>query len=220
MTAASIRPLQLNPESGYDAGVLVQLFDKINLRHFSNRIQATLRWEIPEGSVSVPVETQRTPLAADSHLHPIFDNAVALLKNEAYRNAVPLLMECADGGHHDAHLLLNHLLKRMGDARWNDYVKRYNRQQDSHKLVPAACYYPDTRVIAIHPYIHERKAPQFVLKYLIFHECCHQLVESDCETPHPPAFMEWEYRAPGRARALEWLEKEGFPTLSAQPDPR
>lgn len=213
MTAASVRTAQPDQDRHYDSGGLVQLFEKINRRYFNNRIQASLRWEIPAGTVSIPLATQRQPLTANHPLHDTFASAVDLLRHNAYRDALPLLIDCAEGGHQEGHLLLNHLLKRLGDERWGDYVRRYNRQQDSHKLVPAACYYPDTQTIAIHPYIHERRAPQFVLKYLIFHECCHQLIESDCDAPHPPEFMAWEYRAPGRERALEWLEKEGFPTL-------
>lgn len=214
MTAASVRTAQPDQDHHYDNGGLVQLFEKINRRYFNNRIQASLRWEIPAGTVSVPLVTQHQPLSDDHPLHDTFASAVDLLRRNAYRDALPLLIDCAEGGHQEGHLLLNHLLKRLGDERWGDYVRRYNRQQDSHKLVPAACYYPDTRIIALHPYIHERRAPQFVLKYLIFHECCHQLIESECDAPHPPEFMALEYRAPGRERALEWLEKEGFPTLA------
>lgn len=214
MTASNVRTAQPNQYSYYDDDGLIRLFEKINHRYFNNRIQASLRWEIPAGTVSVPLATQRKPLSADDPLHDTFASAVDLLRRNAYRDALPLLIDCAEGGHQEGHLLLNHLLKRLGDERWHDYVRRYNRQQSTHKLVPAACYYPDTQIIALHPYLFERRAPLFVLKYLIFHECCHQLIKSDCDAPHPPEFMALEYRAPDRKRALEWLEKEGFPTLS------
>lgn len=218
MIAATPSARQRGNDQDYDNGDLLQLFDTVNKRFFDDRIQADVRWEIPVGSVAVFTGTDRQPLTADSPIHPLFQQACTLLRRNDPRSALPLLIQCTDAGHKDAHLLLNHLLLRLNDERWPLYVKRYNHHLDSHQAVPAACYYPEKRVIAIHPYIRERKAPQFVLKYLLFHECCHQLIPSDTINPHPPAFMEWEYRAPGRTRALEWLAKEGFPTLPLPSD--
>lgn len=218
MIAATPGARQLGDDHGYDNRGLLKLFNTVNNRYFDGRIQAEIRWEIPVGSVAVFTGVDRHPLSADSPIHPVFDQACEALARNDSQGALPLLIQCADAGHKDAHLLLNHLLLRLGDTRWPLYVKRYNRHSDSHQAVPAACYYPESRVIAIHPYVHERKAPQFVLKYLLFHECCHQLIESDSSNPHPPAFMEWEYRAPARTRALEWLAKEGFPTLPLTAD--
>ena len=214
MTAANHRLLQLDSQRHIDAGMLVQLFDTINKRYFDNRLKAEVRWEIPSGTVSVFTGVNRKTLQNDSPAHQDFTTATRLLHKNEFSAALPYLIRCADAGHDDGHLVLNHLLKRLGDPRWETYVKLYNRHQESHKAVPAACYYPEQQVIALHPYVHERKAPQFVLKYLIFHECCHQLFDSDASNPHPPAFMEWEVRAPGRAKALQWLEKEGFPTIT------
>lgn len=217
MSAINLAIPQLRPDSHYDTWLLIQLFTYINRRYFDDHIHATVRWEIPAGSVSVALTPNRRSLAADSPLHGTFASAIQLIKRDASHAALPLLIECADGGHDDAHLLLNHLLKRLGDERWREYARRYNYHQGSHRSVPAACYYPESRVIAVHPYLHERRAPQFVLKYLIYHECCHQLIKTDCGLPHPAAFMEWEFRAPGRRRALKWLDKQGFPTLPMHP---
>lgn len=216
MTAATT--LQPASDSACNTQDLRPLFDNINRRYFDDRIHAEIRWEIPSGSVTVFTGIDRPPLTDDSSIHRDFATATRLLARNDHQGALPLLIRCADAGHEDGHLLLNHLLKRLNDDRWRHYVKRFNQHIDSHRSVPAACYYPDTRIIAIHPYIGERKAPQFVLKYLIYHECCHQLIPIDAMNPHPPAFMVWEERAPGRKRALEWLEKEGFPTLPLRAD--
>lgn len=218
MTAATSTALQLEFGGVYSSHGLRQLFDNINKRFFDDYIDAQIRWEIPAGSVAVFTGIDRQPLAPDSSILLDFAQATALLARNDHRGALPLLIRCADAGHEEGHLLLNHLLKRLNDERWPHYVKRYNQHIDSQRSVPAACYYPDTRVITIHPYIRERKAPQFVLKYLIYHECCHQLVDSDPMTPHPPAFMALENRAPGRRKALEWLKKEGFPILPLSSD--
>jgi len=216
MTAATA--LQQASDSASETLELRPLFDNINRRFFDDRIHAEIRWEIPSGTVTVFTGIGRPLLANDSPIHGDFVEATRLLARNDHQSALPLLIRCADAGHEDGHLLLNHLLKRLNDDRWHHYVKRFNQHIGSHRAVPAACYYPDTRVIAIHPYIGERKAPQFVLKYLIFHECCHQLIPTEATNPHPPAFMAREMRAPGRKRALEWLEKEGFPTLPLRAD--
>lgn len=218
MTAATSPALQLEFDGVYSHQGLRQLFEKINCRFFDDRICAEIRWEIPAGRVTVFTGIGRQPLASDSTIHQDFAKATALLRRRDHHKALPLLIRCADAGHKDGHLLLNHLLKRLNDERWPLYVKRYNQHLGSQRSVPAACYYPDSRIIAIHPYVRERKAPQFVLKYLIYHECCHQLIECDPQAPHPPAFMALEQHAPGRAKALEWLTKEGFPTLSTPHD--
>lgn len=214
MTAATSGALQLKGQQSHTTGLLLQLFNTVNHHFFDNRIQAEVRWEIPAGSVSVFTGIERQRQTESRSVDQDFAQAIALLERNNHRDALPLLIRCADAGHRDGHRVLNHLLLRLNDERWPLYVKRYNQQLFAQQSVPAACYYPETRIIAIHPFLRERKAPQFVLKYLLFHECCHQLVDSDPATPHPPAFMALERQAPGRRRALQWLEKEGFPTLS------
>lgn len=213
MNAATSPALQLEFSGVYSEQGLRQLFDKVNRHHFDNRIHADIRWEIPAGHITL-ASAGRPTLPPDSAAHQEFARARSLLARNHYRQALPLLIRCADAGHLEGHLLLNHLLKRLNDERWPDYVKRYNQRLHAQRAVPAACYYPDARAIAIHPYMRERKAPQFVLKYLIYHECCHQLVECDPMAPHPPTFMALEQQAPGREKALAWLTREGFPTLA------
>ena len=192
---------------------LEHLFSFINNRYFDDRIQATVCWEIPLGSVTISSGTPGKALQPRSSLWHRFAKATHLLQAGQRKQAQPLLQECADAGHPDSELLMSHLLKQQGDSRWEQYATAYNRHLDTTRAVPAACYYPQHSRIALHPHLCQRRAPQFVLKYLLFHECCHQLVESDERNPHPPAFMEWERRAPQRDKAIAWLEREGFPTL-------
>lgn len=190
---------------------LIRLLDLVNRRHFNNKIKAGIRWEVP--SIRPVVTHCRTTAPLHPSLATDFEQAKILLARNDARTALPLLIHCADNGHREAHQLLNHLLIRLNDPRWPVYAKRYNRACITAQPVPAACYYPETRLIAIHPYLAERKAPVSVLKYLVFHECCHQLVVCDPQQPHPAEFMQLEMRAPGRQRTLAWLDKQGFPTL-------
>lgn len=200
-----------------DTDVLERLFQALNQRFFDNQIQARLCWEIPQGTVGISSGTPGTQPKPGSALARDVDKVIALAQQEKWQQLMPLLQRCADAGHADSELLLSHLLKKQGDERWLHYAAAHNRHLETLRAVPAACYYAESRIIALHPHLAERNAPQFVLKYLIYHECCHQLICSSEGDPHPAAFMAWEYRAPHRNRALAWLTKEGFPTLPAAP---
>jgi len=213
MKAVNLPATSIQEVREEDQCKLELVFQFINRRYFQSRIEAHLRWEIPQGTVSVFVGTDGLALIDGHPLHPTFTQATTLLQNGQHQEALAPLQICADAGHPESELLLSHLLKRLGNERWHHYAGAYNRHLEARKAVPAACYYPDSRTIALHPYLLQRRAPQLVVKYLLYHECCHQLIPSTPERPHPPAFMEWEYCAPHRTRALEWLEKEGFPTL-------
>ena len=194
---------------------LEHLFQFVNRRFFESKIRAYPQWEIPRGTVSTFTGTTGLVLTPGHPLYSQFEKATGLLRQGRQDEAVTPLTACADAGHPESELLLSHLLKRRGNERWQHYASAYNRHLESRRSVPAACYYPDSCVIALHPYLLDRNAPQLVLKYLLYHECCHQLIPARGDDPHPPAFLQWEMRAPHRARALEWLEKEGFPTLTA-----
>ena len=191
---------------------LQQLFDYVNARFFEDRIQADVRWEIPLGSVPVGASAP-APQKKRGGLWSRFARATELMKEGRTEHAQPILQECADAGHPDSELLLSHMLKRQGDPRWEQYASAYNRHLDTTRAVPAACYYPQHQRISLHPHLCQRRTPHHVLKYLLYHECCHQLLGTNEQDPHPPAFMEWERRAPQRDKAIDWLQREGFPTL-------
>lgn len=190
--------------------LLVRCLDAVNRKHFKNKIEANIFWEVPKGTVSVRENTENLTLTIEQSL--CFDKAIKLVRNEDYQNAIHLLKPIADLGHRDSQLAMCHLLKRThGD--WKAYAEMHNSSVRVIQAVPAACYYPDNQIIAIHPHLFQRNVPQFVLRYLIFHECCHQVIPSDENDPHPESFMKLELQAPHRDRAILWLEKEGYPTI-------
>lgn len=86
---------------------------------------------------------------------------------------------------------------------------------DAASPVPAAAY-NSCGVIVVHPALRDKTAPQYVLEYLIYHECLHELfpVSAD-ENPHPPELIEWEKKAPKKEQAQRWLARHGFPVFSA-----
>lgn len=196
-----------------DNGFLDKLLSGVNKRFFQNKIEAQAIWDVPKGTVSLFIGERGPTLQAGDGLHCEFETAKQLIQTGQAETAIPHLEKCAAANHADSKLLLSHLLKRRGDDRWQTFAREYNQQTATVRAVPAACYYPDSGTIAIHPHLQELNTPQFVLKYLIYHECCHQQISSPDDIAHPPEFMVWEHKAPNRERALDWLEKQGFPTL-------
>lgn len=193
-----------------DKELLERCLQAVNKKHFRNKIEANIFWEVPKGTVSVRENTEDLTLTTEQTL--CFEKAIKLVESGKYLTAIQLLQPIADSGHRDSQLAMCHLLKRThGD--WKKYAEMHNSSVRVVQAVPAACYYPESKTIAIHPHLFQRNVPQFVLRYLIFHECCHQVIPSDESDPHPKSFMEMELQAPHRERAIVWLEKEGYPTL-------
>ncbi|RLT92532.1 hypothetical protein [Ketobacter sp.] len=196
-----------------DNEFLHKLLVSVNKRFFQNRIKTNVLWDVPKGTVSLFIGERGPLFHPGDELYSVFATARTLIEAGQPHSAIPHLEACAAANHADSKLLLSHILKRIGDDRWQKFAREYNQQTATVRAVPAACYYSDSRTIAIHPHLQELNTPQFVLKYLLYHECCHQLIPSPLEQAHPPEFMEWERKAPNRERALAWLEKQGFPTL-------
>ena len=213
MRAVSAAECQYFSSKEADNTYLERLLLGVNKRFFQNRIEATAIWQVPKGTVSLFIGEQGLELTDDHPLFATFELAKELIQIGQPDSAVSHLETCAAANHADSKLLLSHLLKRRGDERWQEFARQYNRQCATVRAVPAACYYPESAVIAIHPHLQELNTPQFVLKYLLYHESCHQLIRCTDHEPHPREFMEWEHSAPNRERALAWLEKHGFPTL-------
>ncbi|MDX1692520.1 MAG: hypothetical protein R3208_02070 [Ketobacteraceae bacterium] len=193
--------------------LLEKCFQAVNKKHFKGRIQASVCWQVPRGTVSVRETPYDYQLSEENRY--VFRQALGLIQRRKLEEALTLLRPLAESGHADSQLALCHILKRTrGD--WQRYAEMYNASVRTVRAVPAACYYPETRTIAIHPHLSQRNVPQFVLRYLIYHECCHQIVPSDNHQQHSDAFMDLEKEAPHRQRAIDWLEKEGFPTLRCE----
>ncbi len=204
---------QLNTLPSLDATLLIKSLNSINKAFFKNKIRASILWDVPQGLITIETGTPTYTPCPNSQDAQSFEDAKRALANNHPLQAIQKLQPLADKGHPESEFLLSHLLKRtQGD--WQRYAKAYNNHLKSEQLSPAACYYPETQSIAIHPHLKERKAPQFVLRYLIYHECCHQILQTDCSNPHPRHFMDMEEKAPFRQKAIAWLQKEGFPTLN------
>lgn len=193
-----------------DQALLDRCFEAINKKHFKGQIQASVRWQVPQGTVSILENPGKYQLNREDML--VYQKALALLKTNQNDAAGQLLKPLAEAGHKDSQLAMCHLLKRT-NGNWQRYAELHNAGIHRTQWVPAACYYPESQIIAIHPYLLQRNIPQFVLRYLIYHECCHQAVPSQRENHHSEEFMVLERQAPHRERAIRWLEKEGFPII-------
>ncbi len=84
-----------------------------------------------------------------------------------------------------------------------------------NQMAPAASYEitGDTTSIIIHSFLRDRLTPQYVIRYLIHHECCHETIPPIENDPHSLAFQQLELQAPKRDKAIEWLKKVGFNTV-------
>lgn len=184
----------------HDHNRLELLLAEINHRYFNGNIQALIGWAVP-----LECGTKQSTIAdiprQNAQAQQAFNHARLLLASNSPREALPLLIQCANQGHREGHLLLNHLLIRLNDERWSIYTKRYNQQYLESPTIHAAGYYADQRRIAIHPYLLERRVPANVLKYLVFESCNHQITTS------LPVSKQRLWAEP----AIRWLCKHGFP---------
>lgn len=75
----------------------------------------------------------------------------------------------------------------------------------SSSPVPAATYDPSGQVFIVHPYLLERRAPRYVIEVLLIHAACqhNHVLTRKC---HPRI-----------VRAVDWLEKRGFPADGMMP---
>jgi hypothetical protein len=191
--------------------LLCKLFLQVNRKFFKNGVQAEIRWEVPRPQISngtLAENGRELPNEINTHL-------TELLQQKQFSAAIPLLQPYASTGNSDAQLLLAHLLKQLGMADWQLWAQRHNNHLHSAQTVPAASYCPDQRWICVHPYLRDQKAPQWVLKYLIYQACCQHLILTEWAGASKLALAELEARAPNRERAITWLQNEGFPTLGA-----
>lgn len=213
MRAVTTTECQYIASKEYDADYLHRMFLAVNNRFFQDTINANVLWQVPKGTVSLFIGEPGKKLLPGNSLYDVFEFATKLIRSGQRKEAIPYLEQCAEAEHPDSELLLSHILMRAGNERWQHYAEAYSKHTATVRAVPAACYYADSATIAIHPHLQEVNTPQFVLKYLIYHECCHQIIHCTDDEPHPEEFMRMENQAPARDRALAWLEKKGFPTL-------
>ena len=195
-----------NLDDGPDNRVLEKYFDNINQQYFNGAVKASIQWGIPSGIVVV--KTARPAYQLSVVEKERFEEA----KKSETPKTIELLLPLAEKGHLESEFLLSHLLPEE-DPRKAQFSKSYNQSFASETAVPAACYYASRREIVIHNYLEIKKAPQFVIKYLIYHECCHQIVESSQDTPHSEEFLTLEMQFKHRDKAIKWLQGEGFPTI-------
>lgn len=90
-------------------------------------------------------------------------------------------------------------------------VQDYAAPKKAHGVspIPPASWDRHTRRITIHPYLIDRRAPRYVIEYLL-HECGRRMsVMGVCGGE-----AEQGAPCPARDKAVKWLEEKGFPTLS------
>ncbi|MDF1838725.1 MAG: hypothetical protein P1V35_12715 [Planctomycetota bacterium] len=81
------------------------------------------------------------------------------------------------------------------------------------KSLRLGSYSKDRNLVRIHPLLDDPRAPEFFVRYIIFHELLHAIHPSH-RSPggrwvhHSPTFRRRESRYPDYARALQWEQKD------------
>lgn len=79
--------------------------------------------------------------------------------------------------------------------------------------IPAAELRPREQLIVMHLALPGLNCPQYVYRYLLFHECLHQIFPPRNGSIHHPEFRAEEKNAPRRAEALHWLRAKRFAVM-------
>lgn len=79
--------------------------------------------------------------------------------------------------------------------------------------IPAAEYLPREGEVVVHLALPGLNCPQYVYRYLLFHECLHQIFPIRNGSVHPPELRAEEKNAPRRAEALRWLKAKRFAVM-------
>ncbi len=80
--------------------------------------------------------------------------------------------------------------------------------------IPAAEYRPREQMIVMHLALPGLNCPQYVYRYLLFHECLHQIFPIRNGSIHPPELRAEEKNAPRRAEAIRWLRAKRFAVMA------
>lgn len=195
------------PIGAAESQLLQELAEKILKQHFSAVKPPRLQWGIPAATevsrVKHPVgpvmtkEVQARLLVAQCHIREL-----------RWASAIRTLQPLADAGHGEAtHLLIQSLKRTQQD--YTTYAERYATTRDTYSVVPASSHDAKTDLITIHSYLVHRKAPQYVLIYLLYHEFSRR--EAIIAPSTPSEFTRRESSAPHRDKAQEWLKRHGFP---------
>lgn len=193
---------------------LAPLLSKVCATHFSEQAALDIRWGIPPAT---PVTRLLAPATPDINRqkNTILPIAMALIREEKWLDAANVLRPLADAGHIDAEQLLILTLKRA-HADWEPYAQRKAARMQSIQVVTASIYLADQKCIVLHQYLAHRRAPRFVLIYLIYHECARIQHDAFDANHFTPAFLATERKAPYRDKAILWLKRHGFPTFRLQ----
>ncbi|MCG8671119.1 MAG: hypothetical protein MI867_17060 [Pseudomonadales bacterium] len=185
--------------------LLQRCFSAINKKYFKNQLQLSVTWEVPKQQVQISERVEEPPL--NSSHQELLNKATKALSEGNTENAIEYLTPVADAGHRESQLAICHLLKRS-QGNWQKYAQMYNEGIRVSQLIPASSFDSSTQTLFVHPHLYQRNVPQFVLRYLIFHECSTNVVNAhELNKSNKTHYLD----APHRDRAIMWLRKEGFP---------
>lgn len=202
-----------------DEHLLKKCSDEINKKHFAGKIQSTVRWGIPSAAEEIEPSIEKNDLSAQDLVQ--LSNAVKAFQSQDFAKAKDILEPFYKAGHKPAGHLLVRILMLEGDPAWKEVALENNKGITHSHKVPAASteFVEDSKTVIIHKSLSKdlgRGCPRAVIKYLVFHEFLHIWLETTSEDPHPKAFRMIESTFKDRSKAIEWLRKNMFDTISEE----
>lgn len=194
-----------------ETSLLQGILDKIHGRYIPAHPTLTIRWGIPGATVIKRTITQPEDVLSE-HDRTLLNRGKSLIVLGRWNQAATLIKPLADAGLPEAQCLIAHALRRSG-GNWEAYAKRYAERSHHVQLVPASSHDRQRREIVLHSYLYHRKAPQFVLTYLIYHECIQSMHPRGTDGFYSEIFLAAEKHAPHREKAIRWLCRHGFPVM-------
>lgn len=198
-----------------ELSLLENLLDKVLEKHFEKHPSFSIRWGIP-GATAVRRTFTPPAVVLDEQGRAHLSRCKSLMILGRWEQAAKLIKPLADAGHPEAECLIAHALRRTG-GNWEAYAQRYAKRAHQIHTVPASSHDRKQREIILHSYLAHRKAPQFVLIYLIYHECSKCVYPATAEAVTSTKFMIAEKNAPYREKAIRWLSRHGFPFYQFEP---
>ncbi|MEE8058121.1 MAG: hypothetical protein V3T17_09835 [Pseudomonadales bacterium] len=201
-----------------DTDMLQNLFESIKESVFQNKITASVEWGIPEPTSPRQAILSTFTLKVGSEDLLNYAEAIGFVHKCKEKEAIPLLRVLADKGHRDSQTLLIQILQKINNDLWQTLAKNYNSNVSRIINVSPASIsvIEDSAVIRVHPTLlgqRNARAPRYVMKYVIQHECLHRYLSTTRKDPHPEHFLMHENIIPKRADAIKWLKANNFATI-------
>jgi len=106
----------------------------------------------------------------------------------------------------------NVVVKYFNGHSFNDITISWGRKSPRKRVKSRklGSFRHDTKQVIIHPILDDRRVPDYVLEFMIYHELLHSLQPNDIKRPHNREFREKEKRFNEYSEVVKWQEKSDW----------